>query len=436
MKIAVVVQRYGDDINGGAERHARYLAERLAERFDVRVLTTCARDHVTWRNELPPGVDEVRGIHVERFQVSRERNLADLGTKSRRVFLREHTIQEELEWLEAEGPVCPGLLRRLKGSGNEFDWVLLFCARYYQTFHGVRAVANRAVLVPTAERDPALGVRIFQSMFRGVRAIMYNSFEERRAIQAVSRNEEVPSVVVGVGSDIPSDVSADRARRKFDQWRPFLVYVGRIDANKGCADLFELFLAYANESPRDLDLLLIGSGPLAVPEHPRIRHLGFLTDSDKFDILSAATALVMPSYYESLSMVALEAWALGRPVIANAKCDVLRGQCMRSNAGLYYEQASDFAAVVDRLVDDTTLSAALGRNGREFFRREYGWPVIEGKYLDMFDRLASRPTQLPLEPLPGWFGRRQPTAPAAVDVVAGLPSGPVIDPVQIATVVS
>ena len=427
MRIAIVVQRYGTDIRGGAELHARYVAERLASHLEVQVLTTCARDHVTWRNEFPSGRDEVHGVPVERFPVSRQRSLSDLGVRSRRVFLRPHTVQEELEWLEAEGPLCPRLVHRLRDSRDEFDFVVLFCARYYQTFHGARAVSNRAVLVPTAERDPALGLRIFQSMFRGVRALMYNSFEERRAIQAVSGNQHVPGVVVGVGSEVPTDVAADRGRHTFGQSQPFLVYVGRIDANKGCLELFDLFLRYTNEARRDLDLLLIGATTLAIPAHPRIRHLGLLTDADKFDVLSAALALVMPSYYESLSMVALEAWAVGRPVVANARCDVLRGQCLRSNAGLYYEDASDFMAIIDRLLDDPSLGASLGRNGREYFRRHYSWPVIEKKYLDMFQRLSASPSGKGMEPLPGWFARREATVPAAADTVARLPSGPVID---------
>ena len=70
---------------------------------------------------------------------------------------------------------------------------------------------------------------------------------------------------------------------------------------------------------------LIGNPVLRIPSHPRIRHLGYVTDQDKFDTIAAAEALVMPSYYESLSMVALEAWALGRPVLANGHCDVLQG---------------------------------------------------------------------------------------------------------------
>ena len=82
---------------------------------------------------------------------------------------------------------------------------------------------------------------------------------------------------------------------------------------------------------------------LPIPKHPRIRHLGFLPDEDKFDALAAADLLIMPSQYESLSMVALEAWALGKPVLANGHCDVLRGQSIRSNAGLYYETFEEFA---------------------------------------------------------------------------------------------
>ena len=427
MRLAIVVQRYGADISGGAELHARYIAERLSTRTEVRVLTTCARDYLTWHNEFPPGPDEVNGVPIERFRVSRERSVRDFGVRSRRVFGRMHSLQEELDWLKSEGPVSPGLISRLRRSTGEFDFVVLFSVRYHQAYYGARAVPDRAVLVPTAEREPALGLAIFQAIFRGVRAIMYNSFEERAAIHAVAANEHVPGVVVGVGSVIPPDVQPARARRKFELSRPFLVYIGRIDANKGCAELFDFFLRYTEASGRDLDLILIGTPALPIPAHPRIRHLGYVADQDKFDVLAGAEALVMPSYFESLSMVALEAWALGRPVLANARCDVLLGQCMRSNAGLYYEDARDFAAALDRLLDDRALAAALGRHGREYFARHYNWPVIERKYLEMFDRLASEPAPRRMEPLPGWFARRRPTVPAAIDVLAGLPSGPVSD---------
>src|SRR6185436_16116089 len=181
----------------------------------------------------------------------------------------------------------------------------------------------------------------------------------------------------------------------------------------------------AGRSDRPLHLVLIGTPVLPIPEHPNIRHLGYVSDQDKFDVLAAAEALVMPSYYESLSMVALEAWALGRPVLANARCEVLMGQCLRSNGGLYYKDAEEFEELLDRIVTNKTLADGLGRNGREYFAEHYSWPVIERKYLDMFERLAADPPAHKMEPLPGWFWRHRGNVPAAMDVLDDLPSGPI-----------
>ncbi len=425
MKLAIVVQRYGTEIGGGAELHARYIAERLSSRFEVRVLTTCARNYLTWRNEFPPGLEEINGVPVERFGVSRERNLRDFATRSQRVFDRRHSLQEEMDWLTSQGPVSRGLISRLRRSAEEFDFVLLFSVRYYQAYHGARAVPQRAILVPTAEREPAIGLAIFQPIFRGVRAIMYNTPEERAVIHAVAGNQDVPGVVVGVGSTIPPNVEPARARQKFALSRPFLVYIGRIDPNKGCTEMFDVFQRYVARSGREVDLILMGTRALPIPDDPRIRHLGFVSDQDKFDVLSAAEALIMPSLFESLSMVTLEAWALGRPVLANARCDVLAGQCRRSGAGLCYENGSEFAAALDRLLDNHACGSALGNNGREYFTRHYSWPVIERKYIEMFDRLASEPVSKQMEPSPGWYARRRTMVPAATAVLAGLPSGPV-----------
>jgi glycosyltransferase involved in cell wall biosynthesis len=423
MKVAIVVQRYGADINGGAELHARYLAEHLARHVSVCVVTTCARDYLTWRNEYPAGQDTVNGIPVERFAVEHERDEADFGLRSDHVFYRRHSLNDELEWLESEGPASPTLIDRLRESSTEFDFVLFFCARYYQSYYGARAVPGRAMLVPTMERDPALGLALFGPIFRGVRAIMYNSYEEQVLIHAAASNEDVPGIVVGVGSEIPPSVDGAHAAAKFGLDTPYVVYVGRIDANKGCAELFDFFARYAAQRRTPPALVLIGTPVLPVPDHPRIKQLGFVNDQDKFDVIAGAAALVMPSYYESLSMVALEAWALGTPVVANAHCDVLLGQCLRSNAGLYYSGAAEFAAVLDRVLDDAPLVDRLGRNGREFYQQNYSWPVIEKKYLDMFAQLSSNPPRHRMEKLPGWLARRQRSLRPAAQVLDELPSG-------------
>src|SRR5438552_125730 len=300
--------------------------------------------------------------------------------RSDRVFDQHHSLGDELDWLDAEGPTSPALVEHLQKHAASYDFCLFFSYRYYHAYYGARAAAGRAILVPTAERDATIGLAIFQPLFKSVRAVMYNSPEERAMIHAVSGNASVPGVVVGVGSQVPNAPQPNRFRQKYNIRGPFAVYVGRVDQNKGCKELFEFFQEYLKDPAGKLSLVLFGNSLLEIPTHPRIRHLGFLDDTDKFDAMVAADMLVIPSYYESLSMVTLEAWALGRPVLANARCDVLKGQCLRSNAGLYYESPREFVEALRALQQNTPLAAALGRNGRRFYEDQYDWPVIERKY--------------------------------------------------------
>ena len=213
MKVAIVVQRYGPAINGGAELHARYVAEHLARHGEVEVLTTCATDYVTWRNELTPGVETINGVQVRRFKVKHERDPLVFSKRSARVFQHRHSLGDELDWLDAEGPTSTALIDYVAKHAASYDYCVFFSYRYYHAYYGARGAGGRAVLVPTAERDASIGLSIFQPLFRSVRAIMYNSPEERAMIHAVSGNDQVPGVVVGIGSDVPNNPQPARFRR-------------------------------------------------------------------------------------------------------------------------------------------------------------------------------------------------------------------------------
>jgi glycosyltransferase involved in cell wall biosynthesis len=424
VRLGVVVQRYGADINGGAELHARYIAERLARSHAVEVLTTCARDYVTWRNEYPAGEQRLGPVQVRRFEVARERDPDEFGRKSFAVFETPHSIADELAWLDAEGPTSPALVSHIERNASSYDYLFFFSYRYHHSYHGIRAAAHRAILVPTAERDPAIGLGIFPPIFRGVRALMYNSHEERAMIQAVADNESVPGVVVGVGSEIPEDAVAERFRRKYDVRGPYVLYVGRIDENKGCRELFQFFQQYLFNQRRPLQLVLAGKALLPIPDHPLVRHVGFISDQDKYDALAGCEALMMPSFFESLSMVAIEAWALGKPVLANARCDVLQGQCLRSNAGLFYADYREFAETLHILTSNRSLAQALGENGRTYYRDNYAWPVIDAKYDAMLQQLQEAPAiPAAIEALPGWVTRQRATLLPAREVLDALPAG-------------
>ena len=288
MRVAIAAQRYGADISGGAELHARYVAERLSRHAEVEVLTTCAQDYVTWDNAFLPGVETINGVTVRRFPVSHPRDARKFARHSAAVFGRQHSICDELAWLKSEGPTCPALVRYVAASADAFDWFVFFSYRYYHAFHGARAVASKAVLVPTAERDAAIGLGIFPPLFRGVRALMFNSFEERAMIRHVAGDRDLPGVVVGVGSDVPDVPQPDRFRQRFGINGPFAIYVGRIDENKGCSELFGYFQRFARQMPGTPATGADRESLLPVLSHPRLRHVGFLTDEDKFDAMAAA----------------------------------------------------------------------------------------------------------------------------------------------------
>ena len=387
MKLAFVVQRYGFGINGGAELHCRWVAEHMKKHAEVEVLTTKAADYITWKDSFTRDVEEVNGVRVRRFPVPRPRDPERFGRIQEKLLRHDHGEKDELRWLDEEGPRSPGLIQHLKEVSATTDYFIFFSYRYYHSYWGVKTVPRQSILVPTAERDPVIGLGIFRDLFRAPRAIIYNSVEERKMINEVSGNHDLPGEVVGVGTEIPVRYSGEGFRRKHGLSGPYVLYLGRVDENKGCRRLFEYFLRFKRESGSDVKLVLAGATVIQIPSHPDILYLGFMGDEEKFSALEAAELLVMPSFYESLSMVTLEAWALGKPVLANGLCDVLKGQCLRSNGGLYYETYPEFREALGLLLGEPPLRRALGKNGRRYFEANYAWDVIERKYLGLLDRL-------------------------------------------------
>jgi glycosyltransferase involved in cell wall biosynthesis len=386
VRILFVIQRYGLEVAGGSELHCRWLATRLARRHQVEIATTCALDYIEWRNHYPPGDDTVDGILVRRFPVARPRSEHRFSLIQDLVFHDEHTLADERLWVVENGPVCPALIKALPSWPA--DVVVFYSYRYYQSYFGVPAVADRAVLVPTAEEDPAVELPVFAPLFRSPRGLLYLTPEERALVNGVSGNEAVPSVVIGSGINLPDGWRTADVRARYALPERFLFYAGRIDRNKGADTLFTYYRRLADDWPDVPPLVLVGKPALPIPEHQKIRHLGFVSEDEKFALLAACDVLLMPSAYESLSVIVLEAWAMGRPVLVNAACKVLEGQCVRSGGGLFYRGYAEWAEALRVLVRDRPLGDALGASGRDYVRREYDWDVVESRVLQFFASLA------------------------------------------------
>ena len=337
-----------------------------------------------------------------------------------------HSLADELEWLDAEGPTSSGARRLHHPSTRaDYDFWIFFSYRYYHAYHGARAAAPRAVLVPTAERDPAVGLSIFQPIFRGVQSAHVQLAGRARDDSGASPAIRMcPSSWSASGRTCQPNPQPARFRQKFNRPRTVCDLCRPHRREQGLQGAVRVLPALSAGWRRaGSRWFWSATRSCPIPNHPRIRHLGFLDDSDKFDAMAASELLIMPSYFESLSMVALEAWALGKPVLANAKCDVLKGQCIRSNAGLYYDNRR-VRRNPARHRTQPLAQRVLGRNGRHFFREHYDWPVIERKYLEMLDRLSKEPAPDRMEPLPGWLGRRKSDCPPSAELVAALPAGP------------
>jgi glycosyltransferase involved in cell wall biosynthesis len=388
MRLAFIVQRYGLDVGGGAELHCKLVAEHLAKYYDVEVLTTCARDYITWRNAYNEGEETINQVLVRRFKVAKERNPKAFGRLSRRIFRLFHTWRGELKWLKLQGPFAPDLLDFLARHEARYDLFIFFSYRYWLSYHGVMQFPHKSVLVPTAEHDPTIYLKIFKTFFHKPRAIIYNAVEERELISRVSSNQGVPGDIIGVGINLPERYDLEGFRKRYNITGEYVIYIGRIDPNKGCRELFDYILKYYARRPSlPVSLVLIGRDVMPIPTHRNIMHLGYVSDEDKFAALAGARFMIMPSRYESLSMVVLEAWFASRAVLVNGQCEVLKGQCLRSKGGLYYHDYQEFEIHMDHMLQNAATLDELGRQGNAYAGANYHWDVIERKYIKIINTL-------------------------------------------------
>ncbi|HEX5141969.1 MAG TPA: glycosyltransferase, partial [Dehalococcoidia bacterium] len=370
MKLACVVQRYGADIAGGSEAHCREIVERLAPGHDVTVLTSCARDYVTWANALPAGESRERGVRVIRFPVARTRRLKLFADISDEVFAGPAPVARQEAWFKENGPETPALLDHLRQHGASYDVVLFWAYRYYPSYFGVPLVPGRAVLVPTAEEDRAIDLDVLGEFFQRPVGYIFLTPEEEQLVSLRAGKALRPRAIIGSGLEPARASNAESVLAAHHLPERYLLYLGRVDRNKGCETLLDYFqqVASAADVP---PLVLAGPAKMRIPAHPKILALGYVSDELREALLARALALIVPSPYESLSIALLEGWNHGVPALVNGRCKVLDGQVRRADGGLVFRSAVEFEEALTWLLSHPQERVAIGRQGREYVDGEY-----------------------------------------------------------------
>ncbi|AMA71698.1 MULTISPECIES: glycosyltransferase family 4 protein [Aneurinibacillus] len=389
-RIAFVVQRYGLEVNGGSEASCRMIAERLSKYYEVEVLTTKAIDYTTWADYYEHDIEEINGVFVRRFSTNQIRNMDRFGSITYEILNNDkRTVYEELEWMRQQGPVSFEMIEYIKKYSNQYDVFIFFTYLYFTTFHGIQLVPEKSIFVPTAHDEPYIYFSIFRPIFHLPRYNIFLTVEEQEFVHKLFRNSYLPFDVAGVGVDVPQKIlSQQQFKEQFKIVDPYVIYVGRIDESKGCKELFDYFMRYKEETRNDLKLVLMGKSVIHIPKCEDIIPLGFVSEEEKFSGIAGAKFLIMPSKYESLSMVVLESLSLNRPVLVNEECEVLKGHCERGNAGLYYKSYEEFKTCVNLLLQHEHLCNKLGKNGKGYVDKYYRWSTIIDKFIRAIESIV------------------------------------------------
>ncbi|WGV25485.1 glycosyltransferase family 4 protein [Halotia branconii] len=371
-QVAIVVQRSHKSIVGGSEALAWQYANLLNDEFKVDIITTTALDYATWANELPPGCETQQGINIYRFPVSigrsnywhnlHERLVKEFQKYQYRRITNSQTIPWNIalqeEFIRRQGPYSLPLLSFLKQRWSDYQSIIFATYLYPTTYFGILQVpSSKVLLIPTLHDEPAAYLSAYKYMACRARLLIWVTNAEK--VLGESLWGELPGKVVSMSVDT---TPYSPYKTKY----PYILYSGRIDSRKGCNDLINFFIQFKKDISSTLRLILTGKNEIEIPNHPDIDFKGFVSSEEKFKLMAGASIFVMPSPYESFSIVTLEAMAQCTPVLVNGLCQVLVEHVERSGGGKIYHNYDEFSAAIQTIMADQNQRVVMGNLARDY----------------------------------------------------------------------
>lgn len=382
MKIAFVIPWYGD-IPGGAETECRRTAENLQKSgVDVEILTTCVKQFLSdWNTDYyKEGTYIENGITVRRFIV-RKRNTNKFDQVNFKL-MNNCSISPIEEQIYMENMInSDNLYSYIRDHGNEYDYFFFIPYMFGTTYYGSQIYPHKSILIPCLHDESYAYMDIFKDMFKHAGGIIFHSEPEKNLANRLYKME-VTQALLGEGIDTDISYNPQRFCDKYNIKDDFILYAGRREAGKNVSLLIEYFCKYKTSSCTNLKLILIGKGEVEIPNEYKndIIDLGFVPLQDKFDAYAAATLFCMPSLNESFSIVIMEAWLCGTPVLVHAGCEVTKDHCIKSNGGLYFNDYDEFEECVKYFLAHPTKRDLMAQNGKKYVVTNYSWEIIVERY--------------------------------------------------------
>jgi glycosyltransferase involved in cell wall biosynthesis len=277
-----------------------------------------------------------------------------------------------------------------EAAGSQCDLVAVTPYLYWPAVRGVGRLGRRVVFHGAAHDEAELHLPIMKEVFRAVGGFSYNTYAERRLVESTFQVAELPSAVIGNAVvESAGDPQAARRALGIGPDEPFVVCVGRVERSKGSHVLADMWANYRRRRPQAPRLVLVGPVQEPIIETPGVIVAGRRTEAEKWGALAGADMLIAPSSWESFSLVVIESWLAGTPVLVNGRCGPTVEHCKRSGGGLWFDQYGDFEVAVDRVLADAPLRRRLAEAGERYARATFGWDVVTDRYAELTERILT-----------------------------------------------
>lgn len=394
-KIGFVIPWYGDKIPGGAEAELRGIAKHLqAAGVELEILTTCVKEFSSdWSvNFYKEGPADEGGLKVIRFP-ARKRDTAAFDQVNLK-FIKGIPVSAEEEVIFMREMVnSPKLYDYMSEHKDDYALFVHIPYMFGTAYYGIKACPEKSVVIPCLHEEAYAHMSLYNDLFGSVAGMIYLASNEMKLANRLYDLKNVKQAVLGAGVDSDFDANAERFREKFKINDPFILYAGRKDTGKNVDLLIKYFREFKRRNPSydSLKLILIGGGSIDIPKdiESSVIDLGFVDRADKYDACAASLCLCQPSTHESFSIVIMESWLAGRPVLVHENCDVTCAFAQESNSGLYFKDFFDFEGAIKFYLENPDKADIMGKTGREYVMERFTWDVITRKYTEFFKEVSN-----------------------------------------------